>query len=452
MDALSGFEGILMLALSLYAFLGISILCDEHLCPSLDKLCDHLRIPTALAAATFVSFGSSAPELVISTLGAARNKTELSVPAVLISALIAFAAIPPLVVRAAGPMKLQVREVARDAVAYFLTLLLFVYLNNQESISALNAGMLVAAYLLYLVVVKLTSAPDEFEESADCEAVAEEGAVKKTPETSSTTSTDDEAEEKRKSKEKSHGHHDGHLHMWSRLCCRRKRQDSGVEGPLGSPLIDEAEKGESASESEDDDEPGPVMAALQWPFEAAFDKTISSGAISGFALSMAWLSLLSYLAMLAAEEVVDCWNINPSVAGVTLLAWGGQLPDTIAAVALAKAGKPDEAISQAISSQVINISLGLGLPFLIYSVLTGKPTITQQRATVETVALLVAMSILAYFATMAPGSELLREWMKTSERWSAEITNSRACFLMGSFLVLYISSITLCQIGAENLF
>merc|ERR1712048_1411587 len=103
--------GVLFTVLASYTFLGVAILCDEYLCPALDGLCDYLQIPTSLAAVTFVSFGSSAPELIISGLGAQTDKTELSIPAVLVSALIAFGAIPPLVVFAAGELTLHVRSV-----------------------------------------------------------------------------------------------------------------------------------------------------------------------------------------------------------------------------------------------------------------------------------------------------------------------------------------------------
>eukprot|EP00928_Gymnodinium_smaydae_P053388 TRINITY_DN37393_c0_g1_i1.p1 TRINITY_DN37393_c0_g1~~TRINITY_DN37393_c0_g1_i1.p1 ORF type:complete len:427 (-),score=76.86 TRINITY_DN37393_c0_g1_i1:91-1371(-) len=421
MDLHGFYEGLGMLVLSMYMFLGISVLCDEHLCPSLDKLCDHLRLPTALAAATFVSFGSSAPELIISTLGAARNKTELSVPAVLISALIAFAAIPPMVVKAAGPMQLHVREVARDAFAYFLTLLLFVYMNNQDEISAYHAFLLVGSYFFYLLVVWISSASDDDEAGEECEGTNGDSASSQ-------------------------------LHMWVRFCCRRSTSGDRANGQLADPLLTNSANGDvDSSASENEDAPGPIMACLQKPFELMFEKTVPNGAISGFGSSMAWLCVLSYLAMLCAEKVVDYWSINPAVAGVTLLAWGGQLPDTIAAVALAKCGKPDEAISQAISSQVINVSLGLGAPFLVYSFATGLPTVTQQRHTVEFVGLMVALSICAYFLTMAPGTRLFREWMKSSERWSAEINNSRAMFLLVSFFVLYAASIATCQFGVEGI-
>jgi Ca2+/Na+ antiporter len=48
-----------------------------------------------------------------------------------------------------------------------------------------------------------------------------------------------------------------------------------------------------------------------------------------------------------------------------------QIPDTISAISLARSGYTDGAIAGAIGSQVINISLGVGIPAL-FVCLTGR--------------------------------------------------------------------------------
>merc|ERR1712232_830394 len=120
--------------------------------------------PTALAAATFISFGSSAPEIIISAVGAQTNKTELSIPALLVSALIAFGAIPPMVVWAAGDLTLLVGNVIRDALAYAIALVMFIIYSQGPEINALQAASLVVAFLVYLVVVYVTRPMEEQED------------------------------------------------------------------------------------------------------------------------------------------------------------------------------------------------------------------------------------------------------------------------------------------------
>lgn len=413
MDTVSIGEGVGYLALASYSFLGVATLCDEHLCPALDKLCDYLKIPTSLAAVTFVSFGSSAPELIISALGAQTDKTELSIPAVLVSALIAFGAIPPLVVYAAGELKLHVRSVVRDAVAYAVALVMFIIYNQAPEISKMQAGALIGAYVVYLVVVYLTrTVPGDFTRTvsqAFIGAKAEEGCVR------------DNGTDKTKD------HLVGHLEQ--KLLDTDAKDDAPSDG--------ESEK------SEEDEESGPIMSALNFPFEKAFAASIPDGPVGAFIMSMAWLCVLSYIAMVMAEGVAGSWGISDATAGITLLAWGGQLPDALAAVALAKAGKPDEAISQAISSQVINISLGIGLPILIHGYLAG-PTVTENHMTILLIAMAVFVSIVFYLASITPlDLRTYRVWLNPRHKGvlNGKLCEKRAMMLAAGFVICYAGSI-----------
>jgi len=390
-------QGVGLLLAAVWQFLGVSILCDVHLCPALENLSEQLKIPTALAAASLLAFGSSAPELILATFGAVSSKVELSVPAVLVSALIAFAAIPPMVVWSVGSITLQVKEVVRDALCYAVGLVLFIAINEQAAVGILSAATLVVSYVAYLCIVYRTSLPEVRRE--DCE----EGKTVETDSTGSTTSS--------------------------------QAQTTIATAPSTSAQLDAAllEK-----EADDEEEVGPMLQALQKPFEVAFKYTISDpeNVYSAFLQSMAWLCALSYGALLCADRLSSVWGLSQSTAGVTLLAWGGQLPDAIAAVALAKRDMPDEAISQAIASQVINVTIGLGAPLLVYTWITGKPTATAHRSTFVMIAATVLLSVVAYLASMSPN------W-KTQEGWrlTATITKGRAVFLAACFSVLYLGII-----------
>ena len=103
----SVFAGLGLCVVITYQFMGIAKLCDEYLCPALDKLCEQWRLPHSIAGATLVAFGSSAPELIISAGGALSDQTELSIPTLLTSALIAFGLIPPVVILVVGDIKLR---------------------------------------------------------------------------------------------------------------------------------------------------------------------------------------------------------------------------------------------------------------------------------------------------------------------------------------------------------
>jgi Ca2+/Na+ antiporter len=413
------FEALLLgvgwLSAACYIFLGVSILCDDRLCPALEKMCEKFNIPTTMAAVTLLSFGSSAPELVIASFGAADNKTELSMPAVLMSALIAFAAIPPLVVWAAGPIELHLKPMFRDAGFYAVALLLFIFFNQSKEIDAMKAAALTLTYTIYLVVVyasEKSGAEDSDMQILHCES-----------DQSFVTARDVEAADSP---------------IKNGLVNAITHEPGSLEKPL---LNTEQEEGnEKEEQDEDEEESGPIMTALQAPFTLIFKSVPSEMPAIAFAVSMFWLCLLSYWAMLCAEKVCACWNLSTATGGATLLAWGGQLPDTIAAIALAKAGHHNEAISQAVASQVINVTLGLGLPMLFYTGITGRPTVTANHEVVRMIACGVLVSIIAYFLAFLPTSLSARIADQTGK-----ITTSRAAMLGLGFIGLYIGLLTVAE-------
>merc|ERR1719379_2756036 len=136
----NAFWGVLLQIITLlYCFMGLAIICDDHLVPALDTLCYVWGIPEDVAGATFMAFGSAAPEIVIAAVStaqaafaeegdqeAANDATSLGVSSVIGSGLIAFSLIPAVcgLVQAPGQaLDLKRRPLLRDELAYFFSLL-----------------------------------------------------------------------------------------------------------------------------------------------------------------------------------------------------------------------------------------------------------------------------------------------------------------------------------------
>ena len=96
------------LLLACWQFVGLATLADKHLCPTLERFCKSLELPTGLAGATLLAFGSSAPELAIASVSALTGRAAYAIATILASALIAFGLIPAVAVYLAGPLRLHV--------------------------------------------------------------------------------------------------------------------------------------------------------------------------------------------------------------------------------------------------------------------------------------------------------------------------------------------------------
>jgi len=113
-----------------------------------------------------------------------------------------------------------------------------------------------------------------------------------------------------------------------------------------------------------------------------------------FMMSIFWIGALSFLMVWMAEAFGNAVGIPPPVMGLTILAAGTSIPDTIASVNVAKAGKGDMAVSNSIGSNVFDILIGLGIPWFISTVCMGQPVrIVSDTLTVSVMILFITVAL-----------------------------------------------------------
>lgn len=171
--------GVLLEAiLFVYCFAGLAIVCDDHLVVSLETLCVRWEVREDIAGASFMAFGSAAPEIIVnavSTIKAAgKHKkgkamtpndildageaTSLGVAAIIGSGIIAFSLIPGTCGIFAGQtLFLKRRPLLRDITTYTTALICLFFFIDDGTITVLEASTLFSIYLIYLVI--LATAP-----------------------------------------------------------------------------------------------------------------------------------------------------------------------------------------------------------------------------------------------------------------------------------------------------
>merc|ERR1719240_2210848 len=130
-------------------------------------------------------------------------------------------------------------------------------------------------------------------------------------------------------------------------------------------------------EGDEDEEEGVLSAAVAAPMNVLFKMTIpdctdpekKSLYIVTFLSSIMWIGILSYFMVSWAPKLGCMLNIHPAIMGCTLLAAGTSVPDAIGSLLVAKQGQGDMAVSNAIGSNVFDILLGLGLPWMLSSLI-----------------------------------------------------------------------------------
>lgn len=116
--------------------------------------------------------------------------------------------------------------------------------------------------------------------------------------------------------------------------------------------------------------------------------------------SILWIAAFSYLMVWWATVTGDAFNIPPEVMGLTFLAAGTSIPDLITSVIVARKGFGDMAVSSSVGSNIFDVTVGLPLPWLIYTIVFQKVVPVSSAGMVCSIAILFGMLVLVFMSIL----------------------------------------------------
>ncbi len=111
---------------------------------------------------------------------------------------------------------------------------------------------------------------------------------------------------------------------------------------------------------------------VQKTFPAKKDSTMWSV----FFISILWISVLSWVLVECAIGVAHILSIPEAIIALTVLAAGTSVPDLLASRLVALKGKGNMAIANSIGSNIFDILVGLGFPWMIVILFSGRHIMT----------------------------------------------------------------------------
>jgi Ca2+/Na+ antiporter len=119
---------------------------------------------------------------------------------------------------------------------------------------------------------------------------------------------------------------------------------------------------------------------IKAPFYAIFKYTIpdcrterwKAYYVLTFFTSIVWIGILAWYMVAWASHVGCVMHIPDIIIGLTVLAAGTSLPDTLSSVIVARQGLGDMAVANAIGSNVFNVLFGLGMPWCLWTLISHK--------------------------------------------------------------------------------
>jgi len=356
-----------------------------------------MGLQTDVAGGTFMAFGSSAPELFISVIGVFVTKGDIGIGTILGSAVFNVLFVIGVCGIASGTvLYLAWWPLVRDMVFYLLSIVFLMLVLRDNLVMWPEATAMACSYSIYLLImyfnprieawlykVTNTTRPeyksdvhasngnnngysqvpnDEADESEKDVIKADEDkdVEKGTPEEEKGADKPNKADVKEHKGFQGSGEHLAHHHEYD-----QHRPHEVPDLTLGTPWSP----------------PEGIWARICWvlclPINISFYLTIPDVKKESFkkfvpvsfTVCIVWIAFTSYILVWMVTIIGYTFMIPDTVMGLSLLAFGTSVPDTLSSIFVAKKGDGDMAVSHTVGSNVFDILLGLGIPWLIQGAL-----------------------------------------------------------------------------------
>ncbi|XP_052416690.1 sodium/potassium/calcium exchanger 2-like isoform X6 [Carassius gibelio] len=400
----------------IYMFIALAIVCDEFFVPALTVITEKLKISDDVAGATFMAAGGSAPELFTSVIGVFISHSNVGIGTIVGSAVfnILFV-IGMCAVFSREILNLTWWPLFRDVFFYIVGLIMLIVFFLDNYIMYWESISLLMTYATYVVFMKFNGNVETFikgiiHRNQVVEVEAPPKAKPRLQRGGSSASLhnslmrnsifhlmihtlDPLSEGKFREKasvlqniakkkcqvEDSNGVADKNL-----------PNSSSVEVDITPPMNGTAgQDGDTGEEDDEEDQP----LSLSWPetkrkrftyllilpivlplwitlpdVRKARSKKFFPITFLG---AICWIAGYSYLMVWWAHQVGETIGITEEIMGLTILAAGTSIPDLITSVIVARRGLGDMAVSSSVGSNIFDITVGLPLPWLLYSIING---------------------------------------------------------------------------------
>lgn len=152
---------------------------------------------------------------------------------------------------------------------------------------------------------------------------------------------------------------------------------------------------------------------------------------------LAWLIIGSYFMVASLEALADKMNVPDAIVGATVSAAGTSLPNYVASQVAARQGFGNMAVGNAFGSNVFNLTVGLGLPWVIYILVKGESYHSLRDDGITTSVIILAVVLVLFIILIIASNFVLKQW------------HAYAFFFMYLCYIIYV----ICQVifgGLEN--
>ena len=315
----------LYLLILISVFYLLAKICDEYFVKSLDIFAKRLKLSEDVAGATFMAIGSSAPEFFTALIAIMKVGSEQ----VGAGTIVGSAIFNILVIVGASAVVatsfLSWKPVIRDMLFYIAAIVILLFTFGDGKITLTESLFYLMAYIVYIIILANWRKISGIKEKEDVmEIVSDE----------------------------------------------MKMEEKDVKKMKGlMPLLEKTVD--------------TTLARIFPNIDKSPDKYVSV-----FSISILGIIILSWVLVEVAVLLAHELGIPEVIIALTILAGGTSIPDLLSSLIVAKQGRGDMAVSNAVGSNIFDIFVCLGLPWLLYIIITGNNMVVSTENLMSSIFLL----------------------------------------------------------------
>ena len=134
-----------------------------------------------------------------------------------------------------------------------------------------------------------------------------------------------------------------------------------------------------------------ILDKLSFPFDYLLDMFFiyKKSVLFVFLMSISLIGLLSWILVESAIKISEILKVPEAFIALTVLAIGTSVPDMLSSAIVAKQNRGGMAVTNAIASNIFDILIGLGIPFLILILMYGQKVSINTTELISSTALLI---------------------------------------------------------------
>lgn len=402
--------------IALYMFVGFAIICDDYFVPSLEIMCDVFHINSDVAGATLMAAGSSAPELATAVIAVFIAKDDIGLGTVVGSAVYNVMFVISICALFAGMVvHLNWWPLFRDCAFYLLSVVALAYVIYDENVYWYESLALVIFYIVYIVMMFFNTRLEVwFVERCKCmcnplhhkQGIKHNSTIVHYNKLSESVSSN------------------GSLTKHRRYDGESDSPESEVDAEEGNllsrdePLTNSVEEPESVFAW-----PHVWYKKIIWTFSLPLKilffismpdcrkQRLRKYFIITFIISLGWLTALSYLMVWMITIIGYTVNIPDTIMALTIVAFGVSLPDVISSLIVVREGYGDMAVSNAVGSNVFDILICMGVPWVLKSAINnGQPVKVYSEGLLYSTLTLLLTVLFLLLATHLNGWKLTKRY------------------------------------------